>query len=95
MEKADEIYVFPADFGWSDLGTWGSLYERMPADAKGNVCIGPDIKMYDCHDCIVHTTDEHRVILQGLDDYIVAEKDNALLICKRAEEQRIRQFVDS
>lgn len=95
MEKAEEIYVFPADFGWSDLGTWGSLYERMPADSKGNVCIGDDIKLYDCHDCIIHTTDEHRVIMQGLDGYIVAEKDHALLICKRSEEQRIRQFVES
>lgn len=95
MEKAEEIYVFPADFGWSDLGTWGSLYERMPADSKGNVCIGEDIKLYDCHDCIIHTTDERRVIMQGLDGYIVAEKDHALLICKRSEEQRIRQFVES
>ena len=95
MEKAEEIYVFPADFGWSDLGTWGSLYERMPADSKGNVCIGDDIKLYDCHDCIIHTTDERRVIMQGLDGYIVAEKDHALLICKRSEEQRIRQFVES
>ncbi len=94
MEKADEIYVFPADFGWSDLGTWGSLYERMPADAKGNVCIGERIELYDCHDCIIHTTDEHRVILQGLEGYVVAEKDNSLLICRRVEEQRIRQFVE-
>ncbi|MBQ6433534.1 MAG: mannose-1-phosphate guanylyltransferase [Bacteroidaceae bacterium] len=94
MEKAEEIYVFPADFGWSDLGTWGSLYERMIADAKGNVKIGERIELYDCHDCIVHTTDERRVILEGLDGYIVAEKDNALLICRRSEEQRIRQFVE-
>ncbi len=93
MENADEIYVFPADFGWSDLGTWGSLYERMSADAKGNVCIGERIELYDCHDCIIHTSDEHRVILQGLDGYVVAEKDNSLLICRRSEEQRIRQFV--
>lgn len=94
MEKAEEIYVFPADFGWSDLGTWGSLYDRLDADAKGNVLVGNNISLYDTHDCIIHTTDERRVIVQGLDNYIVAEKDNALLICHRSEEQRIRQFVE-
>ena len=94
MEKAEEIYVFPADFGWSDLGTWGSLYDRLDADAKGNVLVGNNISLYDTHDCIIHTTDERRVIVQGLDNFIVAEKDNALLICHRSEEQRIRQFVE-
>lgn len=94
MEKAEEIFVFPADFGWSDLGTWGSLYERMPKDTSGNVSIGSGVELYESHDCIVHTTEERRVIIQGLDNYIVAEKDNALLICRRSEEQRIRQFVE-
>lgn len=94
MEKSEEIFVFPADFGWSDLGTWGSLYERMPKDPSGNVGIGPAIEFYESRDCIVHATQERRVIVQGLDNYIVAEKDNALLICRRSEEQRIRQFVE-
>lgn len=94
MEKSEEIFVFPADFGWSDLGTWGSLYERMSKDPSGNVGIGPAIEFYESRDCIVHATQERRVIVQGLDNYIVAEKDNALLICRRSEEQRIRQFVE-
>lgn len=94
MEKAEEIYVFPASFGWSDLGTWSSLHERLDKDAKGNVSVGSDISLYDCHDCTIHTTDERSVIVQGLDGYIVAEKNNALLICKHSEEQRIRQFVE-
>ena len=76
MEKADEIYVFPASFGWSDLGTWGSLHENSKRDAHNNVCIGSNIKMYESRNCIVHTTQEKKVVVQGLDGYIVAEKDN-------------------
>jgi len=95
MEKADEIYVFPADFGWSDLGTWGSLREQSPRDLQGNATIGQNIRLYDSQNCIVHTTDERRVVIQGLDGYIVAEKDNTLLICRLADEQLIRQFAES
>ena len=92
MEKADEIYVFPASFGWSDLGTWGSLHENSKHDAHHNVCIGPDIKMYESRNCIVHTTQEKKVVVQGLDGYIVAEKNNTLLVCRLSEEQRIKEF---
>ena len=93
MEKAEEIFVFPASFGWSDLGTWGSLHEQSQRDGNENVCIGPRIELHDTHNCTIHTMQEKRVIIQGLDGYIVAEKDNTLLICRREEEQRIRQFV--
>ena len=92
MEKAEEIFVCPADFGWSDLGTWGSLLAQTKRDLYGNSCIGPNITMFDSHNCIVHTTGERKVVVQGLDDYIVAEKDGMLLICKLSEEQRIKQF---
>ena len=92
MEKVSEIFVCPASFGWSDLGTWGSLLNQVHRDLYGNACIGPDISMYDSHNCVVHTTQEKKVVIQGLDDYIVAEKDGTLLICKLAEEQRIKQF---
>ncbi len=92
MEKADEIFVFPASFGWSDLGTWGSLLEHSSRDANGNATIGSNIRMYDSHDCIVHATQEKKVVIQGLDGYIVAEKDDTLLICRQTEEQRIKQF---
>jgi len=94
MEKAEEIFCFPADFGWSDLGTWGSLHEQSQKDNHDNVCIGPHIELHDTNNCIVHTIQEKRVIIQGLDGYIVAEKDNTLLICRRTDEQRIRQFVE-
>ncbi|MBR3513052.1 MAG: mannose-1-phosphate guanylyltransferase [Bacteroidaceae bacterium] len=89
MEKAEEIFVFPADFGWSDLGTWGSLLEQGTPDANGNVCIGQNINMYESSNCIVHTTGEHKVVVQGLDGYIVAEHNGALLVCKLSEEQRL------
>ena len=92
MEKAEEIFVCPADFGWSDLGTWGSLHEQSKKDLYGNVCIGQDINIFESHNCIVHTTQEKKVVIQGLDGYIVAEKDGTLLICKLSEEQRIKQF---
>ena len=92
MEKAEEIFVCPASFGWSDLGSWSSLYMHTRHDLYGNSLIGPDINVYDTHNCMIHTTQEKKVVVQGLDDYIVAEKDNLLLICKLSEEQRIRQF---
>lgn len=92
MEKADEIYVFPASFGWSDLGTWGSLHENSEKDAHNNVCIGPNIKLYESRNCVVHTTQEKKVVIQGLDGYIVAEKNNTLLVCRLSEEQRIKEF---
>ena len=92
MEKAEEIFVCPADFGWSDLGTWGSLLQQSHKDLYGNACIGQDIQMIESHNCIVHTTHEKKVVVQGLDGYIVAEKNDTLLICKLSEEQRIKQF---
>ncbi len=94
MEKVEEIFVFPASFGWSDLGTWGSLHEHTARDAYGNSCIGQNISVYDTRNCMIHTTQERKVVVQGLDGYIVAEKDGALLICKLSEEQRIKQFSE-
>ncbi len=92
LEKAEEIFVFPSSFGWSDLGTWGSLHENSTKDASGNALIGPRIDTYETTNCIVHTTNEKHVVVQGLDGYIVAEKNGTLLICKLSEEQRIKQF---
>jgi mannose-1-phosphate guanylyltransferase len=92
LEKADEIFVFPASFGWSDVGTWGSLHTLAPTDAQGNNTIGQGIHLYETKNCVVHTAQERKVVVQGLDGYIVAEKDNTLLICKLSEEQRIKEF---
>ncbi len=93
MEKADEIFVFPASFGWSDLGMWSSLLDLSKRDANGNALIGENIKVYDCENSIIHATQAQQVIAQGLDGYVVALKDNQLLVCKLAEEQRIRLFT--
>ena len=95
MENAEEIFVFPADFGWSDLGTWGSLLLQSQRDMYGNGLIGKNIHTFECRNCVVHTTQEKKVILQGLDGYIVAEHDDTLLVCKLSEEQRIRQFQNN
>ena len=92
MEKASEIFVCPADFGWSDLGTWGSLMGQSAKDLYGNCKIGNDIQLFDTHNCIIHATEERKVVVQGLDGFIVAEKDNTLLICKLSEEQKIKQY---
>lgn len=94
MENAEEIYVCPASFGWSDLGTWGSLLAQTKKDLYGNSLIGENIKMVDCKGCIVHTTQEKKVVVQGLQDYIIAEKDNTLLVCSLANEQKIRQYAE-
>jgi mannose-1-phosphate guanylyltransferase len=94
MEKAEEIFVCPADFGWSDLGTWGSLLMQSKRDLYGNAIIGQNVSLYDTRNCIIHTTEEKRVVVQGLEDCIVAEKNGTLLICKLSEEQRIKQFSE-
>ena len=95
MENAEEIFVFPADFGWSDLGTWGSLLLQSQRDMYGNGLIGKNIHTFECRNCVVHTTQEKKVILQGLDGYIVAEHNDTLLVCKLSEEQRIKQFQNN
>lgn len=94
LEKSEEIYCFPASFGWSDLGTWGSLRENVSRDNNGNAVIGDNVQTYETRDCVIHCSEERRVVVQGLDGYIVAEKDNTLLICKLSEEQRIKQFSE-
>lgn len=92
LEKAEEIFVFPASFSWSDLGTWNSLREQSDMDKYGNVCIGDNIKLYDTYNTIVHMCDKKEVIVEGLDGYVVAEKEGKLLVCRLSEEQRIKLF---
>ena len=92
MEKAEDIFVLPAEFGWSDLGSWGSLHTLLPQDENGNASVGTNVKLFDCRNCVVHVADERKVVLEGLDGYIVAEKNGQLLICRLSEEQRIKDF---
>ncbi|WP_315366102.1 mannose-1-phosphate guanylyltransferase [Prevotella koreensis] len=92
MEKVEEIFVCPSDFGWSDLGTWGALLMQTKRDLYGNSVIGENVRLYETKNCIVHTLQNKKVVIQGLDGYIVAEQDGKLLICKLSEEQRIKDF---
>ena len=94
MEKANNVYVLCSDFGWSDLGTWGSLYESREKDPQGNVISGKSVMVYNSKNCIVNMPDQKLVVLQGLDGYIVVESEGTLLVCKREDEQQIRQFVN-
>lgn len=93
MEKAGNVKVYAADFGWSDLGTWGSLFHLREKDEDNNAIIGKKVKTYNTHNCIVNMPKNKVVVIQGLDDYIVVENDNVLLICKKEDEQQIRQYV--
>ena len=92
MEKAQNVYVMPSDFGWSDLGTWGSLYDMSQKDEAQNVTLHCDASYYDSHGNIVTLPKGHLAVIQGLKDYIVSEANGVLLICKREDEQQIRQF---
>ena len=94
MEKAKNVYVRASVIGWSDLGTWGSLYEHIVKDAGQNAIVGKNVMMYDSKNCIVHVPKEKLVLIQGLEDYIVVESDGILLICKKQDEQQIRNFVN-
>ena len=93
MEKSDKVYVYPASFGWSDLGTWGSLYTHLDLDENKNAVIGDKVILYDSSNNIVNVPKEKQVVLQGLNGYIVVESKGTLLVCKKEDEQQIKQFV--
>lgn len=94
LEKATNVYVRSSAIGWSDLGTWGSLYQHIEKDKKNNAIVGKNVMLYDSENCIVNVPNNKLVVLEGLSGYIVVESDNILLICKKEEEQHIRQFVN-
>ena len=93
MEKSENVYVYPADFGWSDLGTWGSLYSHLELDEYKNAIQGNNVMMYDSSDNLVKVSDDKLVVLQGLNGYIVVENEGTILVCKKEDEQKIKQFV--
>ena len=93
MEKSENVYVYPADFGWSDLGTWGSLYSHLELDEYKNTIQGNNVMMYDSSDNLVKVSDDKLVVLQGLQGYIVVENEGTILVCKKEDEQKIKQFV--
>ena len=94
MEKADNVYVSLGDFGWSDLGTWGSLYDLSPKDEQRNVTLKCDSLIYNSNDNIVVLPKGKLAVIEGLEGFLVAESDNVLLICKKDEEHAIRKYVN-
>jgi len=93
LEKADNVYVLPCDLGWSDLGTWKSLYEFSDKNKDGNVLKG-NILTYETNNSIIRVPPERLAVIQGLENYIVVEHQNVLLICQKDQEQRIKQFLE-
>ncbi len=93
MEKADNVYVIPSSFGWSDLGTWNSAYENLEKDYLGNAVAGENVIVIDATKCMVSAPKEKLVVLQGLDDCIIVDTKDVLLICSKDKEQEIKEYV--
>lgn len=94
MEKANNVFTVMSDFGWSDLGTWGSLFTHLPKDARGNAVVGDNIKLHDSERNVVRSDDGRLVVLQGLEDFIVVNTPDVLVVCRQHDEQKIKQFVN-
>ena len=94
MEQADNVYVRCGDFGWSDLGTWGSLYDYLPKDENGNTT-GCEAVTFDTTDCLVRLPEGKLAVIDGLSDYIVVDTADALLICPKGTEQNIKRYIDA
>ena len=95
MEKSDNVYVYPASFGWSDLGTWSSLYNHLEKDANFNAVLGKNVTTYDSSNNIIIMPNNKLVVVHGLSGYILVEnQDGTLLICKKEDEQKIKEFVN-
>jgi len=93
MEKADNVYVIPSSFGWSDLGTWGSAYDNLEKDYLGNGIAGDKVMVIDSTQCMISAPHNKLLVLQGLNDFIVVDTEDALLICKKEKEQEIKEYV--
>ena len=94
MEKADNVYVMCTDIGWSDLGTWSSLYEHSAVDKKGNSLVRGEVFTYECKGNILNIAPGKVAVLQGLKDYIIVDSDDVLLIVKKEDEQKIKQYLE-
>ena len=93
MEKADNVYIIPSSFGWSDLGTWNSAYENLDKDYLGNAVAGDNVVIIDATKCMIHAPNNKLLLVQGLDDFIVVDTKDVLMICKREKEQEIKEYV--
>jgi mannose-1-phosphate guanylyltransferase len=93
LEKADNVYVIPSSFGWSDLGTWGSAYENLEKDYMENAVVGGNVILFDSTKNVVHSDNEKLILLQGLEDFIVVDTKDVLMVCKKEKEQNIKEYV--
>lgn len=93
MEKADNVYIIPSSFGWSDLGTWASAYDNLGKDYLDNAVAGSNVMIIDATKNIIHADNKKLVLVQGLDDFIVVDTEDVLLICKKDKEQAIKEYV--
>jgi len=93
MEKADNVYVIPSSFGWSDLGTWNSAYDNLQKDPHHNAFAGNNVLVIDAENCMVHAPKEKLLVLQGLKEFIIVDTKDVLLICKKEKEQEIKEYV--
>lgn len=93
LEKADNVYVIPASFGWSDLGTWGSAYQNLEKDYNENAVVGKNVVLFESAKNVVHVSSEKLVLLQGLNDFIVVDTHDALLVCKKENEQHVKEYL--
>jgi len=94
MEKSDNVFMIQSDFGWNDLGTWGALYDTSVKDSKNNAVIGDNAFIYDSTDCMISIPKNKIAVIDGIHDCIIVDSGESLLICKKSEEQKIRQFVN-
>ena len=92
MEKSPRIYVIAEDLAWSDLGSWGSVMTHLDTDEDGNAAVGSDVRLFGCRNCLVHTSGEKTVVVEGLDGYIVSESKDRLLVCRLSQEQHIKTY---
>ena len=93
MEKANNVYIIPSSFGWSDLGTWASAYDNLEKDYFENAVAGSNVMIIDATKNIIHVNNKKLVLVQGLDDFIVVDTEDVLLICKKDKEQAIKEYV--
>ena len=93
LEKADNVYVIPSSFGWSDLGTWGSAYENIEKDGNENAVASDNTILFNSSKNMIHSSGGKLLLLQGLDDYIIVNTEDALLICKKEKEQQIKEYL--
>ncbi len=93
MERADNVHVLPVDFGWNDLGTWGSLYGKLKKDEDENAVVGANVIFRDAKGNMIRTENGKRVVIQGLEDFIVVEKKDIIMICPRKDDQDIKKIM--